>query len=239
MGDAAGIIEALEACNGNNLSMGDVFEKWIVENVQGQGWVGWDGQDHKDIFGLFSNDVSRSEACEKWARHMLKIGGRMAIEDVAALCSLTDNELSKEGICKACAPACNDGDRDSITEQCSNSIIAGNIREMKFGTRKWPGDLSDDSEPDADGSGDEGNYNGPPPPGMGGGGGGGGPPGGMFGAMMGAMGGGMPNPMGGNPAGGFFDTPDNADDADDFGEGGDDGFGDDGFGDDDNDDDDF
>ena len=228
--------------------MDTVFQEWIKENIYGGHGFYWSAQDHTDVFGCISNDVVRSTAAEKWAQHLQKVGGTLAIEDLAAMCALTSNQTSKESIVEACACVCADGDKSPITSQCSNSIIARNIENIAFNTRKKKDDglsMGDDNDDDNDNdddddAGDGGDYNGPPPPGFGGGetppdGSSGGPPGpeaaafmagmmsagGMpgFGGGGGMPGGGMPGFGGMNPMGG---AP-----SDGFFAGGDDDFDDD------------
>ena len=194
---------ALEACGGNNAKMEGVFKKWINEHIKPGGAFYWSDNDHTEIFGCITNDTVRQTIIEIWADHVLKCRGNLAIGDVAAMCALTSNETLKEKICIACAPCCPDGDRSSIIEQFKNSILARNVANLAFNTRKKKSDdlgISDDEE---NGGGEE-NYDGPPPPGMFGGSGSG-PPGGMpgfgGGGMPGFGGGGMPGFGGGGMPG--------------------------------------
>ena len=159
----------------------------------------------------------------------------MRISDVAAIIFLTSNESLKKEMVETCSPICQDGDKESLTSQFSNSILKKEVAEMKFNTRKGQGTGDSDAGSDSD---DSGNYDGPPPPGMFGGksSGGGGLPKGMPGFGGGGMpgfGAGMPgmNPMGGASSVGFFNAGGSDDDNDDHADGfGEEDFRDDGFG---------
>jgi hypothetical protein len=193
----------LEACDGNDIKMCDEFKKWCKEHINAGEAYYWTAIETGEIFKCFSNELKMKDAVKALAQRNLECGGYLNIEDVAAMCECTSNELVKKDIVLFCSCVCNDGDREAILAQFANSITRSEVADMPFNTKKmWKeGGLdsdSDDNNNSNSGGEDGGNYDGPPPPGMGRGRGGP-PPGGMPGSGGGPPPGGMPGFGGGMP----------------------------------------
>ena len=173
------------------------FEKWVKKDLNKSTARGfqWSASECKAVFGEFDNDAVRSSALETFTRKFFTLKGKIAVEDVAAIISLTTNSSVQKSMVEACAPCMGYVKQGTSTkpieDAISNTAVASGIKDCKWGENLFMWSDGEDSDSDSDnGSGDGADYNGPPPPGFSpsGGGGDGPPPGNVFGGMMGMMG---------------------------------------------------
>jgi len=156
---ASSLISHLNTANGNQASIHSKFKEWIDINFIKGITFQWSSNDIKNIFGapLITNDAVRSNCVKYFAEKCLQIGAAASIADLCALVTTTDNEILKEEFCIVMGPITVDGDRSHLCSLFTNSIKAGNVKKIPFGTRRQ------EVEEDYDDNNDDCDYNQGPP----------------------------------------------------------------------------